>query len=35
VVPLYAHEAGISKSKEILSSGAAWEKLEALVTFLR
>jgi anthranilate phosphoribosyltransferase len=35
VVPLGAHEAGIVQAKEILSSGAAWEKLEALVAFLK
>ncbi|MDR9404608.1 MAG: anthranilate phosphoribosyltransferase [Halothece sp. Uz-M2-17] len=34
VVPLGAHEAGIRKAKDILSSGAAWDKLEALVRFL-
>ncbi|AFZ44228.1 anthranilate phosphoribosyltransferase [Halothece sp. PCC 7418] len=34
VVPLGAHEAGMSTAKEILKSGAAWDKLEALVAFL-
>lgn len=34
-VPLNAHEQGINQAKEILSSGAAWEKLEALVQFLK
>lgn len=34
VVPLHAHEAGIRQAQDILSSGAAWEKLEALVKFL-
>ena len=33
-VPLNAHEQGINQPKEILSSGAAWDKLEALVQFL-
>ncbi|PSO50140.1 MAG: anthranilate phosphoribosyltransferase [Cyanobacteria bacterium SW_9_44_58] len=33
-VPLNAHEQGINQAKEILSSGAAWDKLEALVQFL-
>ncbi len=35
IVPLGAHEAGIAQAKEILNSGAAWEKLEALVAFLQ
>ncbi|MFB6275517.1 MAG: anthranilate phosphoribosyltransferase [Halothece sp.] len=34
-VPLNAHEQGINQAKEILSSGAAWDKLEALVQFLK
>lgn len=34
-VPLNAHEQGINQAQEILSSGAAWDKLEALVQFLK
>ncbi len=34
LVPWEAHHQGITKAKEILKSGAAWEKLEALVKFL-
>lgn len=34
VIPLQHHQAGINKAKDILASGAAWEKLEALVNFL-
>ncbi len=29
------HQAGVDRAKEILRSGAAWEKLEQLVAFLR
>lgn len=35
VVPLHDHQAGIAQAKEILNSGAAWDKLEALVQFLQ
>ncbi len=35
VVPLNDHETGIAQAKDILKSGAAWDKLEALVSFLR
>jgi anthranilate phosphoribosyltransferase len=34
-VPLNAHEQGINQAQEILSSGAAWDKLEALIQFLK
>lgn len=34
VIPLNDHETGIKQAQEILSSGAAWEKLEALIQFL-
>lgn len=34
-VPLEAHQRGIERAREILSSGAAWDKLEALVQFLQ
>lgn len=34
IVPLHDHQQGIRKAKDILASGAAWEKLEALVSFL-
>ncbi|XTZ12029.1 MAG: anthranilate phosphoribosyltransferase, partial [cyanobacterium endosymbiont of Rhopalodia inflata] len=34
ITPWEQHNLGITKTKEILSSGAAWEKLEALVKFL-
>lgn len=34
VVPLNAYEQGIKQATEIINSGAAWEKLEALVNFL-
>ena len=34
ITPWEAHDQGITKAKEILKSGAAWEKLEALVEFL-
>lgn len=34
VVPLHDHQKGIEQAKDILASGAAWEKLEALVNFL-
>jgi anthranilate phosphoribosyltransferase len=34
VVSLNDHKTGINQAKEILNSGAAWEKLEALVQFL-
>lgn len=34
VVPINDHQAGINKAKTILSSGAAWQKLEALAQFL-
>ncbi|WP_013322590.1 anthranilate phosphoribosyltransferase [Gloeothece verrucosa] len=34
VVPFEAHQLGIEKAKEIISSGAAWEKLLELVKFL-
>jgi anthranilate phosphoribosyltransferase len=29
------HVAGITKAKEIMASGAAWTKLQELVTFLK
>jgi len=35
VVPLQAHAEGVKVAKEILSSGAAWTKLEQLVQFLQ
>lgn len=35
ITPWEQHNLGITKTKEILNSGAAWEKLEALVKFLR
>jgi anthranilate phosphoribosyltransferase len=35
VVPFLDHRAGITKAREILDSGAAWAKVEELVTFLR
>lgn len=34
VVPWQDHQAGINLARDILTSGAAWSKLEALVTFL-
>lgn len=34
IVPLQDYKGGIEKAKEILSSGAPWEKLQALVKFL-
>lgn len=34
-VPFGDHQAGITKAQEILSSGAAWAKVEELVAFLR
>jgi len=34
VVPLNAHKTGINQAKDILRSGVAWDKLEALVKFL-
>ncbi|XHU95756.1 MAG: anthranilate phosphoribosyltransferase [cyanobacterium endosymbiont of Rhopalodia gibba] len=34
ITPWEQHNLGITKTKEILRSGAAWEKLEALVKFL-
>ncbi|WP_245915896.1 anthranilate phosphoribosyltransferase [Merismopedia glauca] len=34
IIPLEAHEQGINLAKDILNSGAAWSKLEALVKFL-
>ncbi|MFP4134090.1 MAG: anthranilate phosphoribosyltransferase [Halothece sp.] len=34
IVPLHDHQKGIEQAKDILTSGAAWEKLEALVNFL-
>ncbi|NES94650.1 MAG: anthranilate phosphoribosyltransferase [Desertifilum sp. SIO1I2] len=33
-VPLYAHQEGIVLARDIMSSGAAWKKLEELMTFL-
>ncbi|WP_416236284.1 anthranilate phosphoribosyltransferase [Spirulina sp. CCNP1310] len=35
VVPMLDHAAGITKAREILASGAAWDKLQALITFLQ
>lgn len=35
VVPIGAHQEGVNLAKEILASGAAWSKLEQLVTFLQ
>lgn len=35
VVPLQAHAEGVKMAKDILSSGAAWTKLEQLVKFLQ
>ncbi|PNW44042.1 UNVERIFIED_CONTAM: anthranilate phosphoribosyltransferase [Euhalothece sp. KZN 001] len=35
VVPLQDHQAGVDQAQDILNSGAAWDKLEALVKFLR
>lgn len=34
-VPWQGHSQGIAKAREILNSGAAWDKLEELVNFLR
>lgn len=34
IVPFSAHYLGITKAREILNSGAAWDKLEQLVSFL-
>lgn len=34
-VPLHAHEEGVALAYQILESGAAWEKLEALIEFLK
>lgn len=34
-IPLDNYTEGVNKAKEILQSGAAWEKLEQLVEFLR
>ncbi|MDL5057356.1 anthranilate phosphoribosyltransferase [Geitlerinema calcuttense] len=33
-VPLYAHQEGIVLARDIMSSGAAWKKLEELMAFL-
>lgn len=35
VVPMEAHADGVAKAKEILASGAPWEKLQELVRFLK
>ncbi|TVQ52632.1 MAG: anthranilate phosphoribosyltransferase [Spirulina sp. DLM2.Bin59] len=35
VVPMLDHAAGIAKAREILATGAAWDKLQALITFLQ
>ncbi len=35
IVPWGNHQQGVDKAKEILSSGAAWSKLEDLVEFLK
>ena len=35
ITPWEEHNQGITTAKDILKSGAAWEKLEALVKFLR
>ncbi|HIK31023.1 MAG TPA: anthranilate phosphoribosyltransferase [Oscillatoriales cyanobacterium M59_W2019_021] len=35
VVPMEAHADGVAKAKEILASGAPWEKLQELVVFLK
>lgn len=35
VIPLLDHAQGVNVSREILKSGAAWQKLEQLVEFLR
>lgn len=35
IVPWGNHQQGVDKAKEILSSGAAWSKLEELVEFLK
>ena len=34
IIPLEDHKAGIELAKEVMSSGAAWSKLEQLVEFL-
>ena len=34
IIPLHHHQKGIEQAKDILASGAAWEKLETLVNFL-
>lgn len=35
IVPMNDHQAGINQAKTILSSGTAWQKLEALAQFFR
>lgn len=35
IVPWGDHQAGVTKAKEVISSGAAWTKLEQLVSFLK
>jgi anthranilate phosphoribosyltransferase len=35
VVPIEDHAAGLLLAKEVLASGAAWQKLESLIQFLR
>lgn len=35
IVPWGDHQAGVTRAKEVISSGAAWTKLEQLVSFLK